>query len=65
MNIVRIDGATGTQMFQYALAEALRSNGATVKIDRRCDTSGIDTAFDLRLAAATPDEVKSLADVSS
>lgn len=65
MNIVRIDGATGTQMFQYALAEALRCNGTTVKIDRRCDTSCIDTAFDLRLDAATPDEVKSLADVSS
>ncbi len=36
MKIVRIFGGLGNQMFQYALAEALRSRGEDVRIDASC-----------------------------
>lgn len=67
MNIIRIDGGLGNQMFQYALALKMESMGREVKLDitkyaeHHCHNDfELDRVFHLKCNPATEKEVRSL-----
>lgn len=68
MNIIRMTGGLGNQMFQYALYLKLRSLGREVKMDDRTQYEGFDArpimlwCFDISYPQASPREINELTD---
>ena len=68
MNIIRMTGGLGNQMFQYALFLRLKAQGKEVKFDDRTEYKGEEArpillwAFGIDYPAAGEEEVNELTD---